>query len=109
MQCLVISSVGLFATPLTVAHQAPLSMETLQARILEWVAMPSSIVMGVLSCALYYFSTQLPNRGFLLKMIMWPCFQSPFRFSPVHSSNITFIAKFSGQISSLTGVASCCF
>ena len=42
MQCLVISSVGLFATPLTVAHQAPLSMETLQARILEWVAMPSS-------------------------------------------------------------------
>ena len=27
----------------TVAHQAPLSMEILQARILEWVAMPSSI------------------------------------------------------------------
>jgi len=26
----------------TVAHQAPLSMEILQARILEWVAMPSS-------------------------------------------------------------------
>ena len=25
-----------------VAHQAPLSMETPQARILEWVAMPSS-------------------------------------------------------------------
>ena len=28
--------------PWTVAHQAPLSMEILQARILEWVAMPSS-------------------------------------------------------------------
>ena len=28
--------------PRTVAHQAPLSMGTLQARILEWVAMPSS-------------------------------------------------------------------
>ena len=26
----------------TMAHQAPLSMETLQARILEWVIMPSS-------------------------------------------------------------------
>ena len=26
----------------TVAHQAPQSMEILQARILEWVAMPSS-------------------------------------------------------------------
>ena len=29
-------------TPWTIAHQAPLSMEILQARILEWVAMPSS-------------------------------------------------------------------
>ena len=32
----------LFSTPWAVAHQAPLSMEILQARILEWVAMPSS-------------------------------------------------------------------
>ena len=31
------------ATPWTVAHQAPLSMGFLQARILEWVAMPSSV------------------------------------------------------------------
>ena len=29
-------------TPWTVAHHAPLSIEILQARILEWVAMPSS-------------------------------------------------------------------
>ena len=29
-------------TPWTAALQAPLSMGTLQARILEWVAMPSS-------------------------------------------------------------------
>ena len=29
-------------TPWTVALQAPLSMGVLQARILEWVAMPSS-------------------------------------------------------------------
>ena len=28
--------------PWTIAHQAPLSMEILQARILEWVAMPFS-------------------------------------------------------------------
>ena len=39
--CLVIH-VQLFETPWTVAHQAPLSMGILQARILEWVAMPSS-------------------------------------------------------------------
>ena len=30
------------ATPCTVGRQAPLSMEFLQARILEWVAMASS-------------------------------------------------------------------
>jgi len=40
--CLVVSHVQLFVTPWTVAHQAPLSMGILQARILEWVAMPSS-------------------------------------------------------------------
>ena len=34
--------VRLFATLWTVAHQAPLSLGLLQARILEWVAMPSS-------------------------------------------------------------------
>ena len=37
-----LSSVRLFVTPWTVAHQALLSMGILQARILEWVAMPSS-------------------------------------------------------------------
>ena len=37
-----LSHVRLFATLWTVAHQALLSMGILQARILEWVAMPSS-------------------------------------------------------------------
>ena len=37
-----LSRVQLFVTPWTVALQAPLSMGILQARILEWVAMPSS-------------------------------------------------------------------
>ena len=37
------SHVWLFATPWTVAHQAPLEVHgILQARILEWVAIPSS-------------------------------------------------------------------
>ena len=40
--CLVISHIQLFVTPWTTAHQAPLSMGVLQARVLEWVAMPSS-------------------------------------------------------------------
>ena len=34
--------VQLFATAWTITRQAPLSMGILQARILEWVAMPSS-------------------------------------------------------------------
>ena len=37
-----LSRVWLFVIPWTVAHQASLSMGTLQARTLEWVAMPSS-------------------------------------------------------------------
>ena len=37
-----LGQVWLFATPWTAAHQAPLSMGILQARILEWVSMPSS-------------------------------------------------------------------
>ena len=36
------SRVQLFATLWTVAHQAPLSMGILQARLLEWVAIPFS-------------------------------------------------------------------
>ena len=36
------SRVRLFATPRTIADQAPLSMGILQARILQWVATPSS-------------------------------------------------------------------
>ena len=37
-----LSRVWLFVTLWTVAHQSPLSMGILQARILEWIAMPSS-------------------------------------------------------------------
>ena len=37
-----LNRVHLFATPQTVAGQAPLSVGILQARILEWVARPSS-------------------------------------------------------------------
>ena len=38
-----LSHVRLFATPWTAALQAPLTMGILQARIMEWVSMPSSI------------------------------------------------------------------
>ena len=37
-----LSSVWLFVNPWTVARQAPLSMGILQAKILEWVAVPFS-------------------------------------------------------------------
>ena len=41
-QIYVDESVQFFANPWTVAHQAPLVHGMLQARILEWIAMPSS-------------------------------------------------------------------
>ena len=37
-----LNHVRLFATPWTIARQAPVSMGILQARILEWIAMLSS-------------------------------------------------------------------
>ena len=42
MYSCVLSYIQLFVTPWTAARQAPLSMGILQARILEWAAMPSS-------------------------------------------------------------------
>ena len=40
--CFFAMSCPTLATPRTVAHQAPLTMGILQARILEWVAVSSS-------------------------------------------------------------------
>ena len=40
--CLVTQLCPIFVTPWTLARQAPLSTGILQARILEWVAMPAS-------------------------------------------------------------------
>ena len=65
--------VWLFVTLWAVAYQAPLSMGFLQARILEWVAMPSQESNpGLLHCRqiLYHWDTreiplplQIPNRN----------------------------------------------
>ena len=54
---MLLSHVQLFATPWTVAHQDPLSMGILQARILEWIAMPS-LLQGI-------FPIQGSNPGLL--------------------------------------------
>ena len=40
--CLVAQSCPALSEPMTAAPQAPLSIGILQARILEWIAMPSS-------------------------------------------------------------------
>ena len=57
-----LNHVRLFATPQTAACQAPLSMGILQARILEWVAMPSTqgLKPGLPHCRwiLYHLSHQ---------------------------------------------------
>ena len=57
-------------TPWTVAHQAPLSMAILQARILEWVAIPSSgdlpdpgIELGSPALQAYSLPVQIIKQG----------------------------------------------
>ena len=62
-----LSHVPLFATPWTAAHQASLSMEILQARLLEWVAVPSP--------------GEIPNPGIepvcLMSPALWQAGSSP--------------------------------
>ena len=82
------SHVWLFATLWTVAHQAPLSMRIFQARILEWVAMPSSrgpsrprdqTYASYVSCAAGRFFTtsatwEAQNKSYLSCRSRWvPC------------------------------------
>ena len=42
LKCELLSRVRLFMTPWTIARQAPLSMQILQVRILEWVTISFS-------------------------------------------------------------------
>ena len=75
----VLSCVQLFVTPWAVAHQAPLSMGILQARMLEWVAMPSS--RG-------FFSTQGLNPGLLhCKWILYHLSHQRSPYSVTSSAN----------------------
>ena len=54
------SCVQLFATPWTVAHQAPLFMGILQARTLKWVAIPFSRDQTRVSCLLDWQAGSIP-------------------------------------------------
>ena len=72
-----LSRVRLFAAPCTVAHQAPLSMGILQARILEWVAVPSSMGSSPprdqtqdSHIALYHLNHQMSPR--ILEWVAYP-------------------------------------
>ena len=63
-----LSRVRLFATPWTVAHQAPLPMGILQARTLEWVDMPSHVCVCVCVCVcdIYFHIHIYTNRASLV-------------------------------------------
>ena len=83
------SHVQPFVTPWTVARQAPLSMGILQARILEWVAMPSSV--------------DLPNPGTEPKS---PTLQADFFFYHLsHQGSLPFSTVFSIHQT----IRKCCF
>ena len=76
--------VQFFATPWTVAHQAPLSMGILQARILEWVVILSSRGSSQprdrtqVSCTAGRFFTVRATREALSH-----AYQSPTGFTPL--------------------------
>ena len=71
------SHVWVFATPWTVAHQAPLSMGILQARILEWVVMPSCT--GLSQPRDWTWASHIEGRFFTFRAIM---------LKPINSSTL---------------------
>ena len=81
-----VSPVWLFATLWIVTHQAPLSMGIFQARILEWVSMPSSressqprdrTRVSHIAQILFHLSHQ-KGPGNLMLHIKWPSMQGCF-------------------------------
>ena len=100
----VLSRVQLLAIPWTVARQAPLFMEILQARVLEWVAMPSSRAPSQprdqtqVSCIAGGSLTNWATRGSLVskmlqslrdlcKITKW--FQHTYNWSPIQEGGRT--------------------
>ena len=70
LHCL-LNCAQLFATPWTVAHQAPLSMGILQARILEWVAI--SCTTSLKNNAATMLCASLDGRGVWERMDTCVC------------------------------------
>ena len=72
----------LWPTPWTVTHQTPLSMGILQARILEWVVMPSSRgssqskdwtqISGLMHCRWVLYHLNHQGRPRILKWVVYP-------------------------------------
>ena len=67
----VLSCVQLFATPWTVAHQAPLSMGILQARILKWISI--SCTTSLKNNAAIMLCASLDGRGVWERMDTCVC------------------------------------
>ena len=82
-----LSHVWLFVTPWTGAQQAPLSTRILQARILEWVTMPSFraspnpwIHPGLLHCSLILYHQGSPRT---LEWVAYPFTRGPRNWARV--------------------------
>ena len=79
-----LSCVWLFGIPWTVAHQGPLSMGILQARILEWVAMPSSRqgifpTRSLLHCRQILYHVSHHGNPRILEWVAYPFPRGSFR------------------------------
>ena len=92
--------VWLFATPWIVAHQAPLSMGILQASILKWVVMTSS--MGScqprdqtqVSCIAEGFFIKLSHQG-STRILDWVAY--PFFRGSSQPRNLTRVSCIAGR------------
>ena len=94
--CLVscFSHVWLCATPWTVACQAPLSMGILQARIEEWVAMPSSRGSSLLGIEPEFLRSPALAGEFFTTNATW---EAPYRLPMLYLTDVPFM-----------GICCCC-
>ena len=91
-----LSCVWLFATPWTIARQAPLPVGTLQARILEWVAKPSSRGFS-------WPRNQIPHHLGLLHL---PTGSLPL--APPYNVTFTILTVFKGTVLWHWAYSHCC-
>ena len=79
-----LSLVWLFVTPWTATHQASMSMDTLQAGILEWVAIPSSKESSQPRDWTHISNVSSSTGGFFTTRAIWEALHNVYVISKHH-------------------------